>query len=218
MARTVNGHAVRRRAERAWIGLLLLSNLVALDIGCLPRLAGRHLTATPRFNGGWQTLRGEHRIMVEAAGQTRRLRAVVAIARPDRVRLRALGPGGISLFDVLSVGGEVTVIRALPRLSTALVSSLVTAIVGDLAAVYDLAPRPPERTIEINRRRILVREPQRELRLSRFREVSGKVYPSRIEILNRPHSYRVQVDAAATWLDDPLDARLFSGEPSAGPR
>ncbi|MCU1281583.1 MAG: glycosyltransferase [bacterium] len=61
----------------------------------------------------WHTMRAEHRVTVEASGQKRTLRGLIAVERPDRFRLRALGPGGITLFDVVSVGGEVRIIESI---------------------------------------------------------------------------------------------------------
>ncbi|HEX9103206.1 MAG TPA: glycosyltransferase, partial [Polyangia bacterium] len=61
----------------------------------------------------WKTMRAEHRVTVEAGGQRRTLRGLIAVERPDRFRLRALGPAGLTLFDIVSVGGQARVIEAI---------------------------------------------------------------------------------------------------------
>ena len=80
-----------------------------------PAAAGPTVPAA--IDGGWQTLRAEHRVTVEVTlddgkRERRSLRGVVAVQQPDRIRLRALGPGGITLFDLLSVGGRVKVLES----------------------------------------------------------------------------------------------------------
>ena len=72
------------------------------------------------------------------------LRGVIVVERPGRFRLRALGPGGITLFDLLSVDGRTTVVQSLRDPEGELFSRLLGSIAGDLASAYDLRSRPSE--------------------------------------------------------------------------
>lgn len=185
--------------------------------GCAPhRLrAPRSQPAAPRFlqEGGWQTLRAEHRVIVETRGERRVLRGVIAVARPDRFRLRALGPGGITLFDVVWIGGQARLLSSLrAAASGSLLDRLIGSVAGDLAAAYDLAPRPADRQVRLEGHAVIIQEPARQLRLTQFRSLAGKVYPQEITIDNLQGSYRVQVTAGETALDEPLDPALFPQE------
>lgn len=188
-----------------------------MAVGCAtPRLHAPHSQpAAPRLlqDGGWQTLRAEHRVIVETRGERRVLRGVIAVARPDRFRLRALGPGGITLFDVVWVRGQVRLLSSLRAAAPgSLLDRLIVSVAGDLAAAYDLAPRPTGRQVHLEGRAVLIQEPERQLRLTHFRSLAYKVYPQEMIIDNLQSSYRVQVTAGETVLDEPLDPALFPQE------
>jgi hypothetical protein len=171
--------------------------------------------AAPRLleEGGWQTLRAEHRVVVETRGERRVLRGVIAVARPDRFRLRALGPGGITLFDVVWVGGQVRLLNSLRAAAPgSLLDRLIGSVAGDLAAAYDLTPRPAGRQVRLEGRAVIIQEPERQLRLTHFRSLAGKVYPQELVIDNLQSGYRVRVTAGETALDEPLDPALFPQE------
>ena len=166
-------------------------------------------------DGGWRTLRAEHLVTVDSAGkggrERRTMRAVIAVARPDRFRLRALGPAGITLFDLLYRGGEVTVLRALRDPSSSdLLGRVIAAMAGDLAAAYGLGPSPPGRTVERGPDRLVVREPGREVQLDDFFRLGGKVTAARITVDNRQIDYRVEVVVSEVVLDEALSEELFT--------
>ena len=124
--------------------LWVLAFLVAASCAHAPAPLPALLPASP----AWQTMRAEHRVTVEAGGQRRTLRGLIAVQRPDRFRLRALGPAGLTLFDVV-VGG-----RAGAHHRGDQGSATRRRWVGSCRrwpaicqAAYDLLPRPPERTI-----------------------------------------------------------------------
>ncbi|MSP63865.1 MAG: hypothetical protein EXR72_26670 [Myxococcales bacterium] len=170
--------------------------------------------ADPALDGEWRTMRAEHRVTIDAAKpggrEQRTLRGVIAVARPDRFRLRALGPGGITLFDLLYLAGEVKVVQSLrdPAQGTVL-GEILRSMVGDLAAAYGLAPAPPERAARVEGGTRIVVEPGREVRLSNFRAIGGKAAAERIAIDNRARDYRVTVEVTGATLDEPLDPELF---------
>jgi hypothetical protein len=197
-----------------WSPSWLLVLLIIGAVGCAPQRLRppRSQAAAPRLldEGGWQTLRAEHRVLVETRGERRVLRGVIAVARPDRFRLRALGPGGITLFDVAWVGGQVRLLSSLQAAAPgSLLDRLIGSVAGDLAAAYDLAPRPPGRQVRLDGHAVIIQEPERQLRLTHFRSLAGKVYPQEMIIDNLQGGYRVQVTAGETALDEALDPGLF---------
>jgi Glycosyl transferase family 2 len=148
----------------------------------------------------WHTMRAEHRVTVEAGGQKRTLRGLIAVERPDRFRLRALGPGGITLFDVVSVAGEVRVIEAIKDPNASALGKILPSMAGDLQAAYDLTPRPPERTIARDGSDTVIRENGRVVRES----------AARIDIDNASGAYKVHVDVASVDKDVTLDPALWA--------
>ena len=161
-----------------------------------------------------ETLRAEHQVAIDATlpdgkHDQRSLRGVIAVERPDRFRLRALGPGGITLFDLLSVGGRVKVVEAIKDPSKSSLGEIIQSMAGDLAASFLLEPAPPERKITIEKDAVVIAEPTRTVRLSAFQIVNGQSVPARIVIDNSARHYTVTVTASGCELDSPLDPELF---------
>jgi hypothetical protein len=140
----------------------------------------------------------------------RTLRGAIAVERPDRFRLRALGPGGLTLFDLVWVAGRVHVIEALrdPRSST--LGAVIESMAGDLSAAYQLEPAAAGRTVETTAGAVLVREPARTVRLFAYRAIGGHAVPTRIEVDNRALGYTVGVEVTELELDVALDPALFA--------
>ena len=214
------------RAGRRW-SLALLALALALA-GCHPTGTSRGTElVVPVVAGGtwgsWRTLRAEHKVTIVARAadgkeDQRALRGVIAVERPGRFRLRALGPGGITLFDLLSVDGKTSVLRSLRDPQGELFGRLLASIAGDLAAAYDLRPRPSElgqggggggRSLRVDGRDVLIVEPLRTVRLSEFRETGRGPAPTRMKIESTAGGYRVAIEAEGTILDDTLDPELF---------
>ena len=65
----------------------------------------------------WGTMRAVHRVSIDMAkGDGREqvsVRGILAVERPDRFRLQAKGPGDITVFDLIKVGGDVKVVQSL---------------------------------------------------------------------------------------------------------
>jgi len=158
---------------------------------------------------GWRTLSAEQRVTIDyarkdGARERKTVRAVVAVEQPDRFRLRALGPAGVTLFDLVSVRGRVTVVESLRDPSAPELRALLASIAGDVSAAYDLEPRPPDRVVTPESGRLrTIREPERIVHVSR----------DRFEIDNRARNYRVTIETARQTLDAPLDPALFADAP-----
>jgi hypothetical protein len=193
---------------------------LAIALGCVLALAAcKHApppapeaAATASF--GWKTLKAEHRVTVDVEleggkHERRQLRGVIAIERPDRFRLRALGPGGISLFDLLWVAGKTSVLQAIRDPHESALGPVIEAMAGDLSAAFLLEPAPPGRVAMLDAGALVVSEPERTVRERAFVRVNGQLVPTRIEIENRARHYRVEVDARGSEVDVPLDAALF---------
>lgn len=159
-------------------------------------------------------MRAEQRVKVKVrnaeSDETRSFLALLGIERPQRFRLRALGPGSVTLFDILYVAGDVQVVSALRDPKEGKLADLLRSVAGDLAAAYDLAPVPEERTRALEDGAVVVREPGRTTRLSEFKVQAGKVYATRIDIDNSARAYQVEVRTMATELDVSFDAELWS--------
>ncbi len=148
----------------------------------------------------WKTMRAEHKVTVEAGGQKRTLRGLIAVARPDRFRLRALGPAGLTLFDIVDVGGDVRVIEAIKDPNASALGKILPSMAGDLSAAYDLQPRPPERTVTRQDGATIIRENGRTIRET----------PQAIDIDNRAGAYKVHVDVASVDKDVALDPQMWA--------
>lgn len=169
--------------------------MVLLFVGCAHALP----SLLPAAND-WRTLRAEHEVTLDVGATHRRLRGLIAVARPDRFRLRALGPAGLTLFDIVSVGGEVRVLQALKDPNDAQLGRIVESMAGDLSAAFDLEPRPPGRRVERHGDEIVVDEPARHVRET----------AARIDIDNRALGYAVHVRVASVDRDVALDPSLWA--------
>jgi hypothetical protein len=151
-------------------------------------------------SAAWKTMRAEHKVTVEAGGQKRTLRGLIAVARPDRFRLRALGPAGLTLFDVVDVGGNVRVLQAIKDPNGSALGKILPSMAGDLSAAYDLAPRPPERTVTRQDGATVIRENGRTITET----------PARIDIDNTAGGYKVHVDVVSVDKDVALDPAMWA--------
>ncbi|HXU70882.1 MAG TPA: glycosyltransferase [Polyangia bacterium] len=148
----------------------------------------------------WKTMRAEHKVTIEAGGQKRTIRALIAVERPDRFRLRALGPAGLTLFDVVDVGGNVKVIESIKDPNAGALAKILPSMAGDLQAAFDLQPRPTDRTVAQEGGATVVREPGRVVRET----------PQALDIDNQAGAYKVHVDVASVERDVALDPALWA--------
>lgn len=196
-------------------GVLLLS--VATLAGCShaiaigPRVAASTaLVAAP----SWSTLSAEHRVTVTvplAGGKrdVRTLRGLIAVARPDRFRLRALGPAGISLFDLLFKGGRPIIVSAIRKPSDGAggqaLADITESLAADLACAYALDPAH-ERTLRLDGDRVVIEEPGRTVRLSRFAGERPTWHHAEIDT----DRYHVRVDVTQVEIEPTLDPALWA--------
>lgn len=163
----------------------------------------------------WRTMRAEHRVLIDALrGDGREktsVRGLIAVERPDRFRLKAMGPGGITLFDLIKVGGDTRVVQGVAAADSSLQQKVLLSIGADLSAAYDLEPRLPSRKKDVAYKEGEVRviEPERTVLLQQFKEVQGQSVPTHIEIRNNALDYNVTVDVESAVLDEKLDPSMF---------
>ena len=148
----------------------------------------------------WKTMRAEQKVTIEAGGQKRTIRALIAVQRPDRFRLRALGPAGITLFDIVDVGGRVRVLESIKDPNSGALAKTLPSMAADLSAAFDLEPRPPGRKLGyVDLDGIgLVEEPGRSVRET----------PQWIEIESK--DYKVHVEEVSVERDVALDPALWA--------
>ncbi|HEY3355387.1 MAG TPA: hypothetical protein VGQ83_19210 [Polyangia bacterium] len=152
----------------------------------------------------WRTMRAEHVTTVTARtrdGHTtsRRVRGVVAAARPDRLRLRALGPAGITLFDLVDRDGRCAVLGAAPGADArpgGVLDQVLHALCDDLRAAYRLAPG--------GRARITYGD---------WRPTGRSVEPYHIAIDDPAAGFRAEITVVRLTLDEELDPALFDLPP-----
>lgn len=117
--------------------------------------AERLLAAVARHNDHYRTLRATHRVVLEIATEDGRREhhactGVVAVQRPDRLRLVALGAVGMKLFDLLYVAGEARAVSIAPQLARGqLLPQILRSVAGDLRAIYRLAPPLPRDRLQL---------------------------------------------------------------------
>jgi hypothetical protein len=148
----------------------------------------------------WKTMRAEHRVTIEAGGQKRTVRGLIAVEKPDRFRLRALGPAGITLFDVVSVAGDVRVIESIKDPNSSALGKILPSMAADLQAAYDLEPRPAGRVVKHEGDVTVITEPGRTVRET----------PARIDIEDPEMGYKVRVDVGAVETDVTLDPAMWA--------
>jgi hypothetical protein len=91
----------------------------------------------------------------------------------------------------------VTVLHAIRN--AAALDDVIASMAGDLAAAYDLLPRPAGRRVRAGAGAWLVEEPERTVRVG----------ADRIEVDNRARRYHVDVEISRATLDSPLDPALW---------
>ena len=201
-------------------GLLLGAPVVlgVTSLGCEPKnkpIIIKGPTVQPVAEARWGTMRAIHRVHIDAAiGDGREqndVRGMLAVERPDRFRLQALGPGDIQLFDIVKVGGEVKVVQSLAGAGSSLQQKVLLSIGNDLSAAYDLEPRLPSRVknIGLKEGELRIVETERTVRCMQFKEVQGQSVPTHMEIDNTALNYRVVIDVESATLDEKLDPKLF---------
>jgi len=163
----------------------------------------------------WRTMSAEHRVTVavrrdDGRTDTRRLRGLIAIERPGRLRLRALGPAGITLFDLLVRDGQPKVISAIRGPSDGAagqtLDQVIASLAADLACAYALDPRPAERRVRAEGEAVLVEEAGRRVRLSQFSGAPAVWHHAEIESAR----YRVTIEVDRAEADAALDPALFT--------
>ncbi|HZS39567.1 MAG TPA: DUF3261 domain-containing protein [Polyangia bacterium] len=179
-----------------------------LTAACRP--PARALQPLPLDDGWetWKTLEAEQRVTIDAprAGgkrEHRTLRCVIAVERPDKFRLRAMGPGGITLFDLVGRGGKISVLESLRDPANPTMHAILESLAGDVQAVYGLGGLG-EKSTNV---RAFLREGDHRVARDAEREV--RIWPAHVEIDNRARGYRVAIDSQSQRLDGPLDPALF---------
>jgi hypothetical protein len=167
----------------------------------------------------WRSQTAEHRVTVTVrldggAVERRSLRGVIAIERPGRLRLRALGPAGITLFDLLVTDGTPRVIAAIRRPSDGpggqALDNVIASLAQDLACAYDLQPRAAGRTVKLEGKVVVVEEPGRTVRLSHFAGAPAIWRHAEIHTDQKNAKYDVTVDVEHVEVDPALDPSLFA--------
>jgi hypothetical protein len=153
----------------------------------------------------WHSMRAEHKVSLDvklASGEhdKRELRGLIAVERPDRFRLRALGPGGITLFDIVDVNGQVRVLQSIRDPNSSSLQAVIESLAGDLQAAYDLMPRPADRSVGKVGKEVIVQENGRTIRET----------PHYIDIENKNGNYKVHVDVGSVEKDVKLDPTLWA--------
>jgi hypothetical protein len=192
-----NAHRARPRAPAPW-ALWLPALLVA---ACGPR-AMLPAAGPPKGAFAWRTMRSEHSTTVtaqtrEGARRTQHIRGLVAASRPDRLRLRALGPGGVTLFDLVARDGRCLVVSsslASARRPQGRADEVLGSLCQDLRAVYRLAPQPGAGT---------------RISFADWRAIGSSVEPFRIVIEDSAAGFTADITVERTTLDEALDPALF---------
>ncbi|MCA9664660.1 MAG: hypothetical protein KC503_03700, partial [Myxococcales bacterium] len=144
-----------------------------------------------------------------------RATGLLAIERPGKLRLVALGPAGVKLFDLRVVGERVEVLavigsaRQRDRLRPAL-----HMIARDLQALYRIGPfriggRFAPR-LEVDQRAVVARARVDGLRMRYARyDAAGKLRRPRWMQMRREGRYVVTISVRRVEVDPELDRRLF---------
>lgn len=197
-----------------WLGAALFGGLTGCDNSNKPIII-KGPAVQPVAEARWSTMRAVHRVHIDAAKGDGRdqidVRGMIAIERPDRFRLQAYGPGGILLFDIVKVGGDIQVVQGIRGADTSLQQKVLLSIGADLAAAYDLEPTLPSRQklLGLKEGELRIVETERTIRAQHFKEVQGQSVPTHLQIDNEALSYKVTIDVESATLDDKLDPGLF---------
>jgi hypothetical protein len=161
--------------------------------------------APPPGAFAWRTMRAEQSTLVTArtrdgAPAVRRVRGLLAAARPDRLRLTAVGPAGITLFDLVASGGRCAgraagtsgAARPARTSSGRSVDEVLGALCADLRAAYRLGPATGAR-----------------ITYGDWRPVGRSVEPHRLLIEDPGAGFSADVTVVRLTLDDELDGALF---------
>jgi hypothetical protein len=160
-------------------------------------------------------MRAQHHVTIEAQvepGKIERrvMRGMLAVERPDKLRLRALGPAGITLFEVVKRGADGAVVNTLKDPKGTALEKVIELLRADLDAVYRLAPLTDGSAHVIEGDAALYRATGREVRLTKFVNIGKHAVAEHIEIdVKEPLTYHVSIDASDIELDVPLDPALF---------
>ena len=179
--------------------------LVAAASGCATAAPPRLGTPdAPAAAFAWQSLRAEHRVVVAGRDRTgrevvRRLRGLFFAERPDRFRVRALGPGDVTLWDVQGEpDGRCRVLEA----AAAPPPELLETLCDDLRAAYRLGPQAVTTqavTTQAVTTQAAAAQPggarRSEVRYGDFRVVSGRPVPFLIQIQNPIRGYTVTIQS-----------------------
>ena len=151
----------------------------------------------------WRTLSAEHNTLVSVRlqdGSTRhqRVRGILALERPDRLRLRVLGPASVTLFDLLASQGKCSVVSwpygtAPAQGSPA--SQILRALCHDLLAAYGLGPKP---------------SPATTITYGDWRRVFGSLEPFRVRLENKAHGYSADIRVVRLAVDPNLPPDVFA--------
>jgi hypothetical protein len=168
------------------------------------------LAATPSFVTAprWHTLTAQHRVnvTVRLPGkiEKRTLRGLVAVERPGNLRLRALGPAGLTLFDLLVRNGEPKIVSAIR--DSAGLEDVIHSLASDLAAAFALDPEGERTVVQGDAHTIIVREPGRRVSLFDFAGTPPIWHRAEIET----DRYHVSVEVEDAKPDVALDPSMFT--------
>jgi len=150
-------------------------------------------SAVPAGAFAWRTLRAEHRVVLAAHDRegrpvVRKLHGLMLARRPDRFRVRALGPGDVTLFDLVAgAGGRCRLLEA----ARPPPEDIVRAVCEDLRWAYRLAPPSGGEAPEI--------------RYADWQTVGREPVPMTIWLQNRARGYTVLIKAVRVELDVSVD-------------
>ena len=198
------------------VSLISLPSLIGVAMlpGCASQQPNLPATA-PTIETGWRTMQAEHRVVVDFATadgkrEKKALRGAIAIERPGKLRLAALGPGGIRLFDLLVINSQVTILYSFRAMAGSTFGAAIQSMAADLGAAYFLAPAASDRTIEKDATSVTIKENGHTVHLSRFVAARGHAVPTRIEA--ETERYHFVVDVVSIEIDKTLSPQLFLSE------
>ncbi len=163
----------------------------------------------------WKTMSVQHvaelTVVVEPGKvERRKMRALLAIERPGKFRMRALGPGGLTLFELVMNGADATVKNAIRDPKGTVLDKVTQSLITDLVAIYRLEPFYESHSNDLAGKEAIYQATGRKIRLGRFVRVGGHAIATRIAIeVTAPITYAASIDVSDIEIDQPLDAALF---------